>query len=110
VLGAVQRGRITVKVAGTQTSWKVDGHEWSRRLEGGAILYGGQDIRFRLFRGEWRIIVQGVGINASAAGRGTVTLRGSGSYSLGGGPARPWPRTAWTVRLGGERAAGEADR
>lgn len=110
VLGAVERGRVTVKVTGTQTSWRVDGYEWSRRLDSGAVVYGGQGIRFRLFRGHWRLVAQGVGINASAAGRGTVTLRGTGTYSLGGGPDRPWPRVEQTLQLDRARVAAEARR
>lgn len=109
VLGVVERGRVTVKVTGAQTTWKVDGYEWSRRLRGGAMLYGGEAVRFRLFRGQWRLVIQGIGINASAAGRGTVTLRGTGTYSLSGGASRPWPRLAQTLRLDGERA-GRAGR
>lgn len=107
VLGALEHGRVTVRILSDQTRWKVDGHEWSQRLASGAIVYGGEEIRFRLFRGRWRLVVDGTGIDASAVGRGTVTLRGMGTYVLGGGAPKPWPKAPKTFRLGASRIVSE---
>ena len=101
VLGTVARGTVTIRVRpgpGTVEIF-VLGHEWTRELADGGTMYGGDGIRFRVFRGAWRVRVQGSRINVSAVGRGTVGIRGSGRYSLAGGPYQRWPASYRTIEL-----------
>jgi hypothetical protein len=98
VLGTIELGRITVSVRAGEPRVIVQGHEWQRETNAG-ITYGGSDMRFRVFRGAWRVIIQGSGINASAVGDGTVRLRGTGRYSIDGAPYTQWPSVFETIRL-----------
>jgi len=91
VLGSLDRGRITVATRRGDPLVLVQGYEWSRTDEDGSTVYGGRDMRFRVFRGAWRVTLQGGGINASAVGTGSIGLRGNGRYSLDGGAYRTWP-------------------
>jgi hypothetical protein len=100
-LGSVDRGRITVTVRQGDPSILVQGYDWQRPSPDGGTIYGGRDMRFRVFRGAWRIVLNGTGIDTSAVGRGTVGLRGTeGLYSLGGGAFRAWPEEYESIRLG----------
>ena len=98
VLGEVELGRITVSVRAGEPRVIVQGYDWQRQTEAGT-MYGGNGIRFRVFRGAWRVIIQGSGINASAVGDGSVRLRGTGRFSVDGGPYEAWPTEAETIRL-----------
>jgi hypothetical protein len=102
LLGGLEQGRITVtRIPGRQRpEIIVQGFEWQRLVDERTTVYGGDGIRFRVFRGAWRVRIHGVGINASAVGSGTVGLRGTGLYPLAGGPYLPWPAEFATVRLG----------
>jgi hypothetical protein len=102
VLGSFDRGRITIAVRRGDPLVFVQGYEWSREGLDGAITYGGSDIRFRVFRGAWRVTIRGTGINTSAVGPGTVGLRGSGRYSLDGGDYHPWPEEYQVFVLGAD--------
>lgn len=105
LIGSLAEGRVTVRAAGRLTQVSVQGYEWVRRAVDGEVVYGGADLRYRIFRGGWRVVVQGLGIDASAAGRGLVVLRGDGLLSIDGGPDRRWPDAQTTIRLGeGQRA------
>lgn len=107
VLGTVGRGRVSVKVlGGGATQVVLEGCRTRRTMPDATLVCTGDDIRFRVFRGTWRVAIDGDGINASAVGKGTIGLRGIGTYSLGGAPAEPWPATSSTIRLGGGRAVG----
>jgi len=60
------------------------------------IQYGGTGVRFRLSGGRYRIVVQGRGIDLSAVGKGSGTIRsdgeaGPGVYSLDGTDCRRTP-------------------
>jgi hypothetical protein len=100
-LGSVDRGRITVTVRQGEPTILVQGYDWQRPSPDGGTIYGGRDMRFRVFRGAWRVVLNGTGIDTSAVGRGTVGLRGTeGRYSLGGGVFRLWPEEYETIRLG----------
>jgi len=99
VLGTLEAGRITVTIRGGDPQVVVQGEDWQRRTDRG-ITYGGRDIRFRIFRGSWRLVVNGTGINASAVGSGLVGLRGDGRYSIDGEPYQAWPEEYQTIRLG----------
>ena len=102
LLGSLGRGRLAVTPLPSRerTEVFVQGAEWERELADGTTVYGGDALRFRVFRGAWRVRLQGSGINASAVGRGLVRLQGTGQYSLGGQPYQPWPAEWQTIRLG----------
>jgi hypothetical protein len=100
VLGSLDRGRITVVTRRGEPLVLVQGYEWVRTGQDGSTVYGGRDIRFRVFRGAWRVTLQGGGINASAVGTGSIGLRGIGRYSLDGGAYRTWPDEYKVILLG----------
>ena len=101
VLGTLGRGRLSVMTlpGRDRPSVLVQGYTWTR-VEGRSTVYGGQNIRFRIFRGSWRVRLAGSGINASAVGRGIVGLAGTGRYSLTGSDYRSWPARYQTIVLG----------
>ena len=98
VLGTLEVGRITVSIRAGDPQVIVQGEDWQRLTDDG-IIYGGRDIRFRIFRGSWKLVVNGTGINASAVGSGVVGLRGEGRYSIDGAPYQAWPEEFETIRL-----------
>jgi hypothetical protein len=102
VLGAVEQGRITIRdfAGGEDTEILVQGYDWSRALDEDTTTYGGEEIRFRVFRGSWLVRIRGLKIDASAVGSGIVGLEGRGRFSVGGAPYRPWPAEYETLRLG----------
>ena len=103
VLGSIDRGRITIEVRRGDPLVLVQGYEWSQRDElDGTTTYGGRAMRFRVFRGAWRVTLQGSGIDTSAVGPGTIGLRGSGRYSLDGGEYHPWPEEYRVIVLGAD--------
>jgi len=103
MLGSLDRGRITVAVRRGEPEVLVQGYEWVRNARNGSVVYGGHDIRFRVFRGAWRVTLLGSGIDASAVGAGTIGLRGSGRYSLDGGAYLPWPSEYRVIVLADNR-------
>ena len=107
-LGSLEVGRIVITdfVRADGTEIAVWGADWQRRLNDRAVEYGGRDLRFRVFGGRWRVWIKGVGINASAVGRGTLALgpyskrgRSEGTYAIGGDEAVAWPTEWLKVRL-----------
>ena len=84
----------------------VSGAETFRFLSGGRTLYSGDDIRFRMIGGLFRVQVNATGIDVSAVGRGSAVLDASGftdcpgRYSIDGGPFHPVPGHATTYTLG----------
>jgi hypothetical protein len=98
-LGSFDRGRITIAVRRGSPLILVQGYEWQRIGSNGVTTYGGSDIRFRVFRGAWRVTIVGRGVDASAVGEGTVGLRGTGRYSIDGGKYRPWPEEYRVIAL-----------
>jgi hypothetical protein len=104
VLGAVERGRLTITILPGRIAPDVfvQGYEWQRTVNGRTTVYGGGGLRFRVFRGSWRVRLQGAGINASAVGLGTVGLGGRGRYSIAGAPYQPWPSEYLVIRLGAQ--------
>lgn len=87
------RVRTKILVINETASWKLDEN---------TTVYAGQNLRFRIFRGKWRVKVQGDGIFVSIVGTGTLGFAGEGRYSLAGAPYRPWPVKWTTLRLGDE--------
>ena len=100
-LGVLGQGRLAVTVypGRDRPQILVEGFAWVRK-SGETTVYGGRGIRFRVFRGSWRIRLTGRGINASAVGRGFVGLEGSGRYALSGSDYVSWPAEYRTIRLG----------
>jgi hypothetical protein len=100
-LGEIGRGRIViVPRVGTEPEFVIQGYEWSRQLDRGTV-YGGEHMRFR-FKGAGKLSIYGSRINASAVGIGTVTIEGTGEFSLGGGPYAAWPPDEAVIELGHE--------
>lgn len=85
------RVRTKILVINETASW---------RLDENTTVYAGENLRFRVFRGKWRVKVQGDGIFVSMVGTGTLGFAGEGRYSLAGAPYRPWPKEWTTLRLG----------
>jgi len=101
VLGTLDRGKITVGLNGGGTQIYVDGTNLKQHtLVDGRVAYTGTDLRFRVFRGGWRVVIDGTGINASAGGRGLISLRGTGEYSIDGRAPLQWTSTWQAIRLG----------
>jgi len=65
--------------------------------------YSGNDLRFRVIGGFFRVKVAGTGIDISTVATGAATLADgtSGSYSVGGGPFQSMPGVRTAVSLGG---------
>jgi hypothetical protein len=106
MIGSVQgTGTVTVTDlpdrATTQILVLNETASWT--LDSDTTVYAGEDLRFRVFRGKWRVKIQGDGIFTSIVGAGTIGFVGEeGRYSLAGAPYRPWPAEWTTLRLGDE--------
>jgi hypothetical protein len=103
ILGQVDRGRVFIRDLrdGADTDINVWGADWRRVIDSRTTVYGGRSLRFRALGGAWRVRMKGRGIDASAAGRGSVTLRGEdGEFSVDGGSHRDWPEDATRFRYG----------
>jgi hypothetical protein len=79
LIGRIDKGSVTITDLSPldDTEPLVWGAE-KEQFRGSATVFRGEDIRFRLIGGQWRILVKGSGIDISAAARGTVTLEGEG--------------------------------
>lgn len=105
LIGSLQgTGTVTVtdlpgKVA---TEILVLNEDASWKLDPDTTVYAGENLRFRVFRGNWRVRIQGSGIFTSIVGTGSIGFSGEGRYSLAGAPYRPWPTEWTTLRLGEE--------
>lgn len=109
VLGGFESGRITVtrNPGVDRVVVIVSGADWTEIVNDRTTIYGGSEIRFRVFHGSWRVRIQGSGIAATAVGRGTVGLAGRGQYSLAGErPFLQWPAEYQTIRLALAAAGG----
>jgi hypothetical protein len=84
----------------------VYGAETITVLPNGSIRYSGDDVRFRMIGGAYRVQINAIGIDISAVGRGVAVLDASeftdfpGRYSLDGGPFRALPGHLTTLTLG----------
>jgi hypothetical protein len=85
----------------------VTGFEGRQDLTDTKSRWAGSDLRFRLIGGFFRIKVAGSGIDLSAVGHGSVTLKGDpdlasdGTYSLNGDEFHSLPDLARTFQLAG---------
>jgi len=72
-------------------------HPRPRTINDATTVYQGQQIRFRVMEGAYKLKINGAGVNLSAVGRGWVILDGDdrfesvGFYSLNGDPYEPVP-------------------
>jgi hypothetical protein len=84
----------------------VYGAETINVLPNGSIRYSGDDVRFRMIGGGYRVQINAIGIDVSAVGRGTAVLDASGytdfpgRYSIDGGPFRSLPGHSTIFTLG----------
>ena len=79
LIGRVDKGTVTITDLSPldETEPLVWGAE-KEQFKGSATVFKGEDIRFRLIGGQWRISMRGSGIDVSAAARGTVLIQGDG--------------------------------
>ena len=81
IFGHLDKGwlKVTDYNQGDSRDPEVNGAEVSypANLSGSTWMYRGTDIRFRFFGGRYSITVGGLGIDVSAVGKGTVTLKGN---------------------------------
>ena len=84
----------------------VYGAETINVLPSGSIRYSGDDVRFRMIGGAYRVQINAIGIDVSAVGRGVAVLDASGytdfpgRFSIDGGPFRALPGHSTTLTLG----------
>jgi hypothetical protein len=84
----------------------VYGAETIQPLGGGRTRYTGDQVRFRMIGGLFRVQITAIGIDISAVGRGVATLDATGytdfpgRYSINGGPFQPLPGHPVTYPLG----------
>ena len=103
IIGKVDRGRVRIRDLRDdgETDINVWGEEWSREIDSRTTVYGGADLRFRALGGAWRVRMNGRAIDASAAGRGFVLLRGAdGTFAIDGDSYRDWPDEVSRFRFG----------
>ena len=103
IIGKVDRGRVRIRDLRDDdgTDINVWGEEWSREIDSRTTVYGGKELRFRALGGAWRVRMKGRAIDASAAGRGLVLLRGTdGTFAIDGDEYRDWPDEPSAFRFG----------
>jgi hypothetical protein len=100
VIGRMGSGKLTLTDADPYDEQMPDvrGRIQKRRvLSDATTVYQGQQIRFRVLEGAYKLKLDGVGVNLSAVGRGWAVLDGAdrfvnaGAYSLNGDPYQPIP-------------------
>ena len=118
IIGRFDSGRLVVEdpVEGDGRPF-VYGAERIRELGPHTTLYIGEDVRFRLIGGAYRVTVYAVGIDVSAVGRGSVVLDGTGfaeqpgRYQINGGSWQPMPDASTSLTLGrGSSAASQGQQ
>jgi hypothetical protein len=108
VIGRFDSGRLIVDdpVEGDGSGPVVYGADRVRDLGPHTTLYIGEDVRFRLIGGLYRVQIQAVGADVSAVGRGSVTLDGSefseqpGRFQINGSGWQPMPDVSTRYTLG----------
>jgi hypothetical protein len=101
VIGRMASGKLTVTDSDPYDEQVPDIrgriHPKPKPLNDATTVYRGQQIRFRVIQGAYRLKIEGVGVNLSSVGRGWVVLDGddrfenAGMYSLNGDPYEPIP-------------------
>jgi len=108
IIGRFDSGQVTIvdPIQGDGGLPFVYGAEKIRELSPTTTLYIGEDVRFRLIGGQYRVTVNGYGVDISAVGRGTVLLDGSGfseqpgRFQVNGGSWQPMPDAPTRYTLG----------
>ena len=118
IIGRFDSGRLVIEdpISGDGSGPIVYGAERIRELGPRTTLYIGEDVRFRLIGGVYRVTVNAVGTDISAVGRGSVLLDGSGfaeqpgRYSLNGGAYQAMPDEPLRITLGQASVAAGQDK
>jgi hypothetical protein len=108
IIGRFDQGRVTIvdPILGDGGVPFVYGYDRVNVLGPHTTVYIGEDIRFRLIGGAYRVTVQGFGMDISAVGRGSATVDGSGfsdqpgRYQINGGTWQPMPDESTSLTLG----------
>jgi hypothetical protein len=107
VFGRIDSGRLLVDdpVDGDGTGPVVSGYERIRDIGLTTKVYIGDNMRFRMFGGRYRVRLEGVGMDLSTVGKGFAILNGAGffdagRYSVDDGPFQPMPSTPTRIALG----------
>jgi|SRR5689334_182952 hypothetical protein len=108
IIGRFDQGRVTIvdPILGDGGVPAVYGYDRINVLGPHTTVYVGEDIRFRLIGGAYRVTVQGSGMDISAVGRGVAILDGSGfsdqpgRFQVNGGTWQPMPDGSSTLTLG----------
>jgi hypothetical protein len=112
IIGRFDSGSVVIEQPEGGKIPTVYGAERIRDLGNGRTQWTGEDVRFRVIGGLYRIRIQAVGIDVSAVGRGIAVLDASGftdfsgRYSLNGGTFQPLPGKPTTFQLGQPPPAG----
>ena len=109
LIGRYDSGRMVIDdpFEGDGSGPIVYGADRIRELGPRTTLYIGEDVRFRLIGGAYRVTVNATGMDISAVGRGSVTLDGSGfaeqpgRFQINGGSWQSMPDDATRLTLGG---------
>ena len=115
IIGRFDSGRLIVDDGRRATARGpiVYGAERIRDLGQHRTLYVGEDVRFRMIGGLYRVTIQAVGMDVSAVGRGTVVLDATGftdlpgRFSINGGAFQPLPGRPTTYQLGQPPPSGQ---
>jgi hypothetical protein len=113
ILGRFDSGRLVVEdpIEGDGSGPVVYGADRIRDLGSHKTLYIGEDVRFRMIGGLYKVQIQAVGIDVSAVGRGSVVLDATGftdlpgRFSINGGDYQPLPGHPTTYTLGQVQSA-----
>jgi hypothetical protein len=107
ITGRFDSGRLIVEETASGANPPiVYGVERMRDLGLHRTLYVGEDVRFRMIGGLYRVTIQAVGMDVSAVGRGTVVLDATGftdlpgRFSINGAPFQALPGKPTTYQLG----------
>jgi hypothetical protein len=108
IIGRFDSGRLVMEdlYDGDGSGPIVYGADRVRELGPRTTLYIGEDIRFRLIGGAYRVSVNAYGMDISVVGRGTAMLDGSGfaeqpgRFQVNGGAWQPMPDDATRYTLG----------
>ena len=108
IIGRFDSGQVTIvdPIDGDGTGPIVYGAEKIRDVGPRTTLYIGEDVRFRLIGGQYRVTVNGYGVDISAVGRGSALLDGSGfseqpgRFQVNGGTWQPMPDEPTRYTLG----------
>jgi hypothetical protein len=115
IIGRFDYGRLVIvdPIEGDGSGPIVYGADRIRELGPKTTQYVGEDVRFRLIGGSFRVTAQAQGMDISAVGRGTVLLDGSGfseqpgRFSINGDAYQAMPDTPTTYTLGEGASPGQ---